>query len=408
MSAVSTKIAPATGWRTRRAVASLSAGSLAGLVLLSRVVVWAAGVAGANWGHRVSGWRTVDPTGLTQSYGHLGNLLLGPVLRWDGLGYLSIARHGYSTATSIFFPVYPMTTAGLGWVLRSDLIAAVLISAIGFLVAMWLLHRLTELELGRPAADAAVLLLAFAPVSFFFTAMYTESLFLALSVGALYAARRERWGLAGILAALASATRVTGILLVVPMGLWLYGRRRRLRPQMLWLLLAPLALGGFLLYMHLEGFGWLAPFHNQHAHRFDGPMVTLVDAVRAAGHGLSATFAGQRPVAPTLGGALSPGFDSLVLLLVFLLAVAALVLTFRRLPVSYGVFALLALLVSVASRTKVQPLEGIDRYVLTIFPLWMAAGAWVTERRVLRPLLVLGALLLGFYSFEFATWAFVA
>ncbi len=64
--------------------------------------------------------------------------------------------------------------------------------------------------------------------------------------------------------------------------------------------------------------------------------------------------------------------------------------------------------VSVASQTKVQPLEGIDRYVLTIFPLWMAAGAWVSERPVLRPLLVLGAALLAFYSFEFATWAFVA
>ena len=169
----------------------------------------------------------------------MGNLLVAPVLRWDALGYLSIAQHGYKTSTSIFFPAYPIATAAVGWALRSDVAAGIVISAVSFAVAMWVLHRLTELELGRTAADATVLLLAFAPVSFFFTAMYTESLFLALCVGALYAARRERWALAAVLAALASATRVTGVLLVMPIGLWMYERRRELTPQMLWLLSLP-------------------------------------------------------------------------------------------------------------------------------------------------------------------------
>jgi hypothetical protein len=56
----------------------------------------------------------------------------------------------------------------------------------------------------------------------------------------------------------------------------------------------------------------------------------------------------------------------------------------------------------------VQPLLGLDRYTLSIFPLWIGAGAWAIERRVLKPLLVLSALLLAFYSYEFATWAFIA
>ena len=67
------------------------------------------------------------------------------------------------------------------------------------------------------------------------------------------------------------------------------------------------------------------------------------------------------PIASTLGGALSPGFDSLVLLLVFLLAVVALVLTFRRLPLAYGAFAMLALLWCARvgqPAPKVQPREG--------------------------------------------------
>jgi hypothetical protein len=408
MTAVTTNLAPARRWRTRPAAQLLNLRAVAGLVVLSRLIVWMAAAAGVQWGHRVAGWRQVDPTGITESFGTVGNLLTGPVMRWDALGYLSIAHHGYSATTSIFFPLYPMITAGVGWLIGSDVVAGVLISAVSFLTGLWLLHRLTELELGRRAADATVLLLAFAPVSLFFSAMYTESLFLALSVGAIYAARRDRPGVAGVLAALASVTRVTGVLLIVPIAIWELRRYRRLRAELSWLLLPPMALVAFLAYMQQRGYGWLAPFHNQHAHHFGGPLATVAAAVRAAGHGLSATFAGQRPIAPTLNGALAPGFDSLVLLAVLVLAVAALVVCFRRLPVEYGVFAILALLVSIASQTRLQPLEGVDRYTLTIFPLWMAAGAWLSARRAVRPVLVLGAALLAFYSFEFATWAFIA
>ena len=55
-------------------------------------------------------------------------------------------------------------------------------------------------------------------MSFFFSAVYTESLFLALSAGCFYLARRERWVWAGVLGGLAAATRSIGVLLVVPLA----------------------------------------------------------------------------------------------------------------------------------------------------------------------------------------------
>ncbi len=91
-----------------------------------------------------------------------------------------------------------------------------------------LLHRLTREELGPRAADATVLLLSFAPLSPFFTAVYTESLFLALSVGAFYLARRQRFVLASVVATAATLTRVPGILLVAPLGI-MYVRSRGYR-----------------------------------------------------------------------------------------------------------------------------------------------------------------------------------
>ncbi|RDJ93342.1 hypothetical protein B4Q13_22535, partial [Lacticaseibacillus rhamnosus] len=68
-------------------------------------------------------------------------------------------------------------------------------------------RRLTVLELGEATADLTVRLLAFGPMAVFLSAIYTESVFLALSSGAFYAGRRGRWASAGILGGLAATSR---------------------------------------------------------------------------------------------------------------------------------------------------------------------------------------------------------
>jgi hypothetical protein len=381
--------------------------------VLSRLVALTSGVAGAGLGHRVDQWSSIDPAGVTRGFGTIGNLLTGSAVRWDALAYLGIAQHGYTHARgSAFFPLYPLLVSALGWVVRSDAAAGILLSTVSFWIALTLLHRLTELELGPRAADATVILLAFAPLSFFFSAVYTESLFLALSVGAVHAARVGRFRLGAVLAALATVTRVTGILLVVPLAVMRLRTEGRPDRRLGWLLLAPGALLGFLAYLAARGYGWLAPFHNQvgatSARHLGGPISTIGAALTAGWHGLTATVRGVPAVAFGLTGPFSLSFDSLVLLGVLAVSVAALAVAVRRLPRAYGVYAGLALLAVLSSSTRLQPLDSMDRYVLTIFPLWMAAGAWAAERRATRYVAALGAVLLAFYSFAFASWAFIA
>ena len=381
-----------------------------GAFVVSRLIVLAAGSAGALIATRVPGWMSIDPARASSGMGSVGNVFAAAAVRWDANAYTGIAAHGYTTKISTtFFPFYPLLIRAVGWALGSYVLAGILISLVAFGVALVLLHRLTELELGSTAADAAVLLLAFAPVSFFFSAIYTESLFLALALGAVYAARQDRIAVASVLAALASVTRVTGVLLVVPIALFALRDGRRPTPRLSWLLLAPAALLGFLGYLASRGYGWLAPSHNQVAHRLAaGPLTTIVLGLRDAGRGVSDLVSGVKPYSPTLVGPFTPHFESIILLVVLVLASCMLVVAFRRLPLAYGVFAVLALLVSIFSETKIQPLLGLDRYALTIFPLWMAAGSWVSERRTVRPLVVIGAVLLAFYAYEFTTWAFIA
>ena len=126
-------------------------------------------------------------------------------------------------------------------------------SLAAFLGALVLLYRLVSLELGRPIAQPALLLLAVFPAAVFFGAPYSESLFLLLAVGAFYAARTGRWAWAGAAAAGAAATRSSGVLLLLPLAMlwWSSGRGasapragRRLRDAA-WLLLAPLGLAAY-------------------------------------------------------------------------------------------------------------------------------------------------------------------
>jgi hypothetical protein len=380
--------------------------------LASRLIVLLAGVAGALVIPRRNDWTVFDPAHFSDRLGSLGNVLGAVAVRWDSIHYLTIAEHGYARATdTVFFPLYPLLIRAGGYLLGSTALAGAVVSSAAFTVALVVLHRLAALELGARAADATVLLLAFAPLSFFFSAVYTESLFLALSVGCLYAARRGRWRLSVALGPLGAVTRVTGIVLVLPLVILRIADRRGPDRGLVWVLSLPAAFAAYLAFVAAKGFGPLAPFLQETAKQYrrsmTGPPGTVVAALHAALSGLR-TFGSTPAYAPSLGGPFSPGAESILLLGVLVLAAVALVAVFRRLPLAYGAYAAGALLVCISSPVAGQPLKSVDRYTLTIFPLWMAAAAWLSERRLTARTIVLSAGMLAFFAFQFATWAFIA
>ena len=78
---------------------------------------------------------------------------------------------------------------------------------------MVVLYRLAALDLPRRRAERAVLLTAIFPFAFFFGAVYTESTFLLFTLLAFYGFRTRHWALGGVAGAIATATRVTGIMM---------------------------------------------------------------------------------------------------------------------------------------------------------------------------------------------------
>src|SRR4051812_27098822 len=232
-----------------------------------------------------------DSLGLTHPF---AGSLLSPLARWDSVWYLGIAHDGYAGASTAFFPLYPLLVRAVaaGSTPWAVLAAAYAISLASFAGALVLVRRLAELELGAEAARRAVFLLAFFPGALWFGAPYSESLFLLLSVGAIYAARTDHWAWAGVCAALASGTRSAGIVLLVPLAMIAWRRRDR---AAVWLALAPAGLAAYSGYLAATQGDAFAYLHLQDTwfRSFAGPFGAIVDGMRAAWDGALQLISGS-------------------------------------------------------------------------------------------------------------------
>jgi Mannosyltransferase (PIG-V) len=427
----------------------------------SRLIVWMAGAGAASIVGFGQARHAFNPPGITRGLGWLGDVLAAPAARWDAAWYLVIAHYGYrpelgalTASRTAFFPLYPLGVHVFADLGAPPVIAGVLLSVAALAAGLYGLHRLTTLEVarlrlrdGREVARLAVLLMAFAPMAFFFSAVYSESLYFALSVGVFVCARRGRWASAGVLAAFASATRNTGVVLMLPMALlYLYGpredrdpegtptRRRlagerrsallllrslrpryRLRCDALWLALAPVGLGLYVAHLALAGGDAFAPFHaeavwNRH---FAGPYGGIWDGAKAAFEGLRQLLSLQRQHVyfPVAGG--SPFIDAAHNLLLFaflLIAIAAMIGVLRLLPLAYGAYALAALALPLSYPVASQPLMSLPRFLLVLFPLniWCAVRLLARPRAVTVAVLIASGFAMAFFVSEFATWHWVA
>lgn len=416
-------------------------------LLGSRLLVWAAGVGTVV----AFGFGPVrgafNPPGVTRGFGWLGNLLAAPAARWDSAWYLVIAHYGYrpdlgsfTEPRAAFFPLYPLGLRAISWLGLPPIVAGVALSTAALAAALYGIHRLTTLELARrpetgapEAARLAVLLTAFAPMAFFFSAVYSESLYLALSVGVFWSARQGRWALAGLLGALAGATRSTGLVLIVPaLMIYLYGPREdrpadfaragaarllgayRLRADVLWLALVPAGVALFGLALALDGGSALAPFHAQvvWGRHFAGPFVGAWDGVRAAFEGARQllSFQSRHVYYPAAGGSPTVAASHNVMLLAFLAAaIPPLVWTARRLPAPYVAYVLVALALPLSYPVAAQPLMSLPRFLLVLFPLTIASAQWLSGHpRAQRPALWASGLAMAVFVAQFATWHWVA
>nr|WP_238430511.1 hypothetical protein [Frankia nepalensis] len=188
--------------------------------------------------------------------------------RWDVGLFTKVARYGYvsphyADRTEVDFPAFPLAIRLVHFFVRDWIVAGLLVVFLAGAVAMAAIWRLAADEGGPAGGRAAVLAVIFTPYAVFLFAGYSEALFLAFASTAWLAGRRGRWWLAGLLAAGAAGTRITGIPLWCGMVvLYLVERRRAGLPVFarpaLALALPPLPVLGFLWYLHSKTGVWNA------------------------------------------------------------------------------------------------------------------------------------------------------
>jgi Mannosyltransferase (PIG-V) len=349
----------------------------------------------------------------------LADPLLAPLARWDAVWYLRVAETGYgeSEARAAFFPLYPLLVRALATPFGASpaalLLAAYAVALGAFLAALTLLHRLVSLELGRQLAHPTLLLLAVFPAALYFGAPYAESLFLLLSVGAFYAARTGRWAWAGACAAGAAATRNSGVLLMLPLALlWWSSRERRPRDGA-WILLAPLGLAAFALYLGVaEGDALrFAHAHEAWYRELKGPLAGAWDGLVAAFDGVRQIASNQREVVyfdKAGGDPIRVAAVNLILFSSLVFGVAACVGVFRRLPPAYGAWVAVGLLLPLSEPVTPEPLMSLPRFLAVLFPIFMWLALWCEEREATARVASVSAIGLGLFTAEFATWHWIS
>lgn len=153
--------------------------------------------------------------------------IFGLLSRWDSSYFLDIARYGYIKNRPdwwAFRPLYPtmLRMTGTPFLLVTDwktayIIAGVLFNTAMFLIALVLLYKLTETLFDSETAFYSCALLSILPGSVFFTAVYSESMFIAVVLGAFWFFQTDRMEFCLLLSLIAGFTRSEGFLLMVPL-----------------------------------------------------------------------------------------------------------------------------------------------------------------------------------------------
>lgn len=333
----------------------------------------------------------------------------GPPIFWswanfDGVHYLTIAKQGYSAQfTQAFFPLYPYAIGYIDKIFNNLIASGLLISNISFLATLFVFYKLILLDRGVSTAKRTITYLILFPTSFYFGSLYSESLFLLLILTSFYSARKKKWWLAGILGAIASATRIFGIFLFPALLVEWYvsGRTKNtyspfeLFKSVLPITLIPLGLLFYMYYLNnafSDPFLFLTSQPAFGAQRSSDKIILLYQVVWRYMKML-ATVDPSTILYYTVSLEFASG----------LLFLALSLLAFKYIRTSYAIFGILSYLTPTFTGT----FSSMPRYVLILFPSFILLGL-VKNRRFQRIWWFMSAILLAINTMLFVRGHWVA
>lgn len=335
----------------------------------------------------------------THSYFPVSSPFLFPWANFDGVHYLSIAANGYSNDQG-FFPLFPLLikffSIFLGGKKAFDLgyfTSAFLTSNISFVLALIIFYKLILIDFSRKIAWKSIMFLLVFPTSFFFASIYTESLFLLLTLLSFYFARKKKWFLASLFGMFCAATRLVGIVILPALVLEFIRAEKKISAKALSLLIVPLGIISYAFYNWRAGspFAFIAAHEKINSTRSLSPVFFPQTVFRYLKILVTTPHNYEWGIA--LLELSSFAFASLMLYIAYK----------KKVRVSYILFSVLAFIIPVSSGT----FSGLPRYILILFPIFLALA--LTKNKLAQILyLAISVIILTVLLAAFSRGYFVA
>jgi Gpi18-like mannosyltransferase len=220
---------------------------------------------------------------------------------FDGVHYLRIAQNGYTQGSQAFFPAYPILINLLSrlipvknyfetalFVNTNFFYAGMILSNVFTVLGLWVTKKLFDLEYDRKISWSAIVLLLALPTSFYYGAIYTESMFLLFAAATLYFYKKGNYLLAAIFGIVTSATKIVGVIipgiLIIDaiIGFWKKSKVKENIKVLLAGLTGSMGLFGYMAYLQIR-FGDALLFLNSQASfgagRSDKPFILLPQVI---------------------------------------------------------------------------------------------------------------------------------
>lgn len=325
------------------------------------------------------GYEYTSPLSFTNSQNPITHFLLSSWSNFDGIHYLTISANGYTVYNSVFFPLFPLVINFLSSLFgniqaldpRQFFIALILVSAF-FLLSNIFLYKLMKLDYKNSVAILTIFFILVFPTSFFFAAIYSESLFFLLLVLSFYFARKKNWLASSIFALFLTATRFVGIAILPALIYEFWKEEKNLfTKKFIPILFIP---SGLILYMWYNLSKWGNPLHfiqvqEAFANSRSVNKIILIPQIVVR----YIKILTEIPISQ---------YEWWVALLEISTFVFVSVLLFiawkKKVRTSYLIFSIFALLIPTFTGT----FTGLPRYVLPLFPIFIALS--LIQNKIIR------------------------
>lgn len=296
---------------------------------------------------------------------------------WDSGWYSSIVLKGYPNTISpvyAFFPLFPFIVNIVSKIGVHFLTVGFIINIVASFLASLALYKLAREFISEKYSLYTVLLFLAFPMSFFLFSFYTEAVFCALSFWAIYFARKQSFAYASILTMFCTATRLIGLLVMIPVVLeYLRAKQYSINKfdyNVLWFGLIPLGLITYMVYSYIQVGSYFAMFEayklGEWTYQSFQPNFVLTLIRASIQIGKTGEFLVLLPLLCWVGFAT----------IIFLVR--------KKLPLSYVVYTIVSLIFIVLNGN----VTSVNRYVLPLFPVFIAVVMLLRNKEVLLSLLI--------------------